>query len=109
MYTSAQLNGFENSSPLVSGFPNGTAAPDRTSQARFGNNAVAATPVASNVGGTATAPMGTEQPVGEVVAPTEYPYRAKAIYSYEANTDDANEISFPKHEIPQVSDVSGRW
>jgi SHO1 osmosensor len=91
MYTSAQLGGFETSSPTA---PN-------SSQPRFGNNP---TPP-SNLGNGA---MGTDGP-GEVVAPTEYPYRAKAIYSYEANPDDANEISFAKHEILEVSDVSGRW
>ncbi|KAI1779196.1 hypothetical protein F4818DRAFT_447533 [Hypoxylon cercidicola] len=93
MYTSAQLNGFENPSP-VGGF-NGNMA----------RNSGAA-PVFPPTVNKAPSPAQNEP---EIAAPTEYPYRAKAIYSYEANPDDANEISFSKHEILEVSDVSGRW
>lgn len=92
MYTtSAQLNGFEN--------------PSTTNNASHPNN-----DRRSNIQSYVTstqAPKSTADT--EVVPPTEYPYRAKAIYSYEANPDDANEISFGKHEVLEVSDVSGRW
>jgi SHO1 osmosensor len=101
MYTSAQLNGFETSSP-VSGYPGGPAgANGRNSSApQFGgmnnNNNNVSTPT-------------NDEANNQQEASIEYPYRAKAIYSYEANPDDANEISFQKHDILEVSDVSGRW
>ncbi|PNY23079.1 High osmolarity signaling protein SHO1 [Tolypocladium capitatum] len=101
MYTSAQLNGFENPSPVGG-----------ASQA----NAPRASPVPAGFSGSSMPqPQPQPQPQpgkpndAEVVPPTEYPFRAKAIYSYEANPDDANEISFAKHEVLEVSDVSGRW
>ena len=104
MYTSAQLSGFETSSP-ASGYQNGAAGADNSAPPRIGG--IAVTSSQTNVGGTSST-IGADAS-GEISQPTEYPYRAKAIYSYEANPDDANEISFTKHEILEVSDVSGRW
>ncbi|KAL7621060.1 Transmembrane osmosensor [Parahypoxylon ruwenzoriense] len=93
MYTSAQLNGFENPSPVGG----------------FNGNVIRNSEAAPGYPGSTNKAQSPAQNEPEIAAPTEYPYRAKAIYSYEANPDDANEISFSKHEILEVSDVSGRW
>lgn len=38
-----------------------------------------------------------------------FKYRAQALYLYQANPDDANEISFDKNEILEIEDISGKW
>ena len=112
MYTSAQLNGFENSSPNPgsshaaasgAGGPFGTVGTNASTAAAAGAAAVRTNSVSAPAGSK------TGSNDDQVLPPTEYPYQAKAIYSYEANPSDANEISFNKHEILDVSDVSGRW
>lgn len=119
MYTSAQLSGFETSSP-VTGYPGGAlGASDnkRNSEARFGpppttQQQQPQQPQAQqprSVTPAQAAPAAAAATPAQDNSPTEYPYRAKAIYSYEANPEDPNEISFSKHEILEVSDVSGRW
>lgn len=98
MYNS-NLAGFETSSP-VTGFAGGAAGQqNRASASAFPQPS-------STPGGTAP---GTGIAESQQQAEFDYPYRAKAIYSYEANPDDSNEVSFSKHEILEVSDVSGRW
>lgn len=39
----------------------------------------------------------------------QFRYKAKALYSYDANPDDINEISFVKDEILDVEDIEGKW
>lgn len=105
MYNSSALAGFETSSP-VTGYPGGaTGQQNRESLSRFPQ------PSHTQNGGQQQQNSMGQNPHDSqsVSAPEAYPYRAKAIYSYEANPDDANEISFTKHEVLQVSDVSGRW
>ena len=100
MYNANQLAGFETSSP-VTGFSGGAAGQQNRASA-------SAFPQSSSTPGGVSAP-GTGVAESQQQTEFDYPYRAKAIYSYEANPEDSNEISFAKHEVLEVSDVSGRW
>ncbi|KAF9345596.1 Transmembrane osmosensor [Mortierella sp. AD094] len=45
-----------------------------------------------------------------VVAPAaDYAYKARALYSYEANPEDSNELSFVKGEVLDIVDNKGKW
>jgi len=45
-----------------------------------------------------------------VVAPTaDYAYKARALYSYEANPEDSNELSFTKGDVLDIVDNKGKW
>lgn len=118
MYNSSQLAGFETSSP-VTGYPGGAAGATKRESAsafpppgqggNFSSNQQPNTTTSQHPHQQQDLTSPTSAAAQQQQQPTEYPYRAKAIYSYEANPDDANEISFNKHEILEVSDVSGRW
>jgi len=46
---------------------------------------------------------------GDDAAGGNYQYKAKALYSYTASTDDPNEISFVKGDLLDILDKQGKW
>jgi len=110
MYNSNHLAGFETASP-VTGYPGGPMGASSRGSAvpQSQQQPLTSQPSGLTQGTNGASAAGAPTQDSSAAAPTEYPYRAKAIYSYEANPDDANEISFNKHEVLEVSDVSGRW
>jgi SHO1 osmosensor len=65
--------------------------------------------------GIAMLPTSVQEPTNNisntvVVSPNaEYAYKAKALYDYQANPEDQNELSFAKEEILDIVDNKGKW
>ncbi|PCH34036.1 hypothetical protein WOLCODRAFT_148102 [Wolfiporia cocos MD-104 SS10] len=66
-------------------------------------------------GTPAIAPVSTPPAAGSptsqttTIPPENFVYRAKALYSYTANPEDPNEISFSKGEVLEILDKQGKW
>lgn len=106
-YTSNnQLRGFETSSPIATVPSTAFGNEPREAHAPFGGPQFNSNTMNSPTSNAMSMPGEHGTDTGDAA---EYPYKAKAIYPYDANPDDANEIGFAKHEILEVSDVSGRW
>ncbi|KAF8074093.1 hypothetical protein FPV67DRAFT_1480718 [Lyophyllum atratum] len=88
--------------------------------ARTHSGAMTDTRVVSSSGTAPTEPAIAEPPQGPVTptaagpaAPGKeertYPFKAEAMYTYDAQPEDPNELSFKKGEILELSDMTGKW
>ncbi|KAF9114545.1 Transmembrane osmosensor [Mortierella sp. AM989] len=61
--------------------------------------------------GSANHGVVSPQPLNNIsVIPTkEYAYKARALYTYDANPEDNNELSFVKGEVLDIVDNQGKW
>lgn len=67
---------------------------------------------AAGIGSAGGIPSPEQPSAGQVAGeqpPEAYVYKAKALYTYTANPDDPNEISFQKGDVLDILDKQGKW
>ncbi|KAH7588823.1 SH3 domain [Nakaseomyces glabratus] len=108
--SSTALAEFENTGPpypSASDLPTNNNAPLRSPQ--LGNNTIGDTYITATTNNNTNTTMGDTMGLYADLADESFPYRVKALYSYEADSADAYEMSFEQGEILMVSDIEGRW
>lgn len=101
--SSSRLNGLENFSE--NDFSADTRQ-DFETPVRY-EQSVAAQPSTLNTVNTALTHIGDTIDTNFVIE--NFPYTARALYDYESNPDDENELSFQKGEILKVGDIQSKW
>lgn len=96
--SSSQLNGLEN-------FSNPNVRLDQNQPHQYTESV---RNLVRNGGGYSSG-VGNTSNAARVPSSAAFSYKAKALYSYDANPEDINEISFVKDEILEVDDIDGKW
>ncbi|SCU97956.1 LADA_0H09560g1_1 [Lachancea dasiensis] len=99
--SSTALNGFENAEP-----PAPPSLPHQIPNAHNTNTFFTDT-TNGNTETTMGDTLGLYSDAGDELG--SFPYTAKALYTYTADSNDAYEVSFEQGEILRVGDIEGRW
>ncbi|QLG73349.1 hypothetical protein HG535_0E04330 [Zygotorulaspora mrakii] len=106
--SSTALAGFEHADPSYDS-PNEKMELPATTQGNNGFNNIGNTYITDTSNGNTETTMSGTLGLYSEVGEDSFPYTARTLYSYEANTNDSYEISFGQGEILKVGDIEGRW
>lgn len=100
--SSTALNGFENAGP-----PMAPALHGGNADTLHNTNTFVTDTTNGNTETTMGDTLGLYSDAGDELS--SFPYLAKALYTYTADSNDAYEVSFEQGETLRVGDIEGRW